>query len=183
MTTTPESCPFLCLVWPPSVFEPPRWQSGCPTCKKSIRPYDVHTHIAWVVTMQSTNDAWLCDGRQVTSPEEWVEAEEETWENYSIAAFFRFIHGLIKLFRPPRNNNNHLSWIVSTVLPIAALSALMDSLGVSFSGSDLKQQETNFSATELMFNIAFFSICHSSRITCVEEEKWNHRSGEIIHFF
>ena len=107
--------------------------------------------------------------------------------NSSFFFFFFSIHGH-KLFRPPvvllAYENSHLSCIVSTVLPIAALSALIASLGVSFSGNDLKQQETNFSATELIFNMAFFSICHSSRITCVgEQQRKMKSSGEIIFSF
>ena len=60
----------------------------------------------------------------------------------------------------------HLSWMVSTVLAMPAVSLLIASEGSSFSGIEAKHLVTSFSATELIFKSAFLSTLHSLLIHC-----------------
>ena len=60
----------------------------------------------------------------------------------------------------------HLSCRTSTVLPMVLVSSFRSCEGPSFSGSEARHCETNFSAMELTFIRAFLSRFHSCMIHC-----------------
>ena len=70
--------------------------------------------------------------------------------------------------------------MASTVLAIPEVSALISSQGLASGGVEDRHRETSFSATELTFNRAFRSVCHSLEMVYNQEKLLNPRKNYLV---